>query len=129
MNSSLKQIRTAAVAAALAVVAAGTSAHAAEVVVNGEALTPIDRLILTAWNCGTEVPEGRYRLDYTSGAIGFENGPAVGVLPCYPVAAQAEQPSAAPSTETDGEDSSESSSWEDRMCAMGACDVIVNPVY
>src|SRR5262245_24707705 len=99
MNSNIKRIRSAAVAAALAIMAAGTQARAAEVVVNGEAITLLEQVVLTSWNCGNEVPAGRYWLDYASGAMGVENGPAVGVLPCYPLAAQAQPPSAAATPE------------------------------
>src|SRR5262247_3708301 len=129
MNSSIKRIRNAAVAAALAIIVAGTSARAAEVVVNGEAITLLEQIVLTSWNCGNEVPEGRYWLDYASGTMGFENGPAAGVLPCYPLAAQAQAPSTAPRPEAKDTDGSDSPYWEDRMCAMGACGVVINPVY
>jgi hypothetical protein len=130
MNSSIKRIRSATAAAVLVIMAAGTPARATEIVVNGEAVTPLDQIVLTVWNCGNQIPEGRYWLDYASGAMGLENGPAAGVLPCYPLAAQSQPSVAAPSPEAEGADDSQSPYWEDRMCAMGMCDgVVINPVY
>jgi len=123
MRSHIKYACNIAITATLLVSAIPT--HASEIIVNGKGINLLDKVVLTIWNCGNEIADGHYWMDYTSGAIGVEDGVMLGVLPCYPLATKPE-----PLELPQARDESDPGSWEDRMCAMGMCDgVIVNPVY
>jgi hypothetical protein len=125
-----KQIREFFAAAIIVLYAIGNRAFAAGIMVNGEIINQQGLIVLQMWNCGDKVHEGRYWLDYETGMVGIENGPALGILPCYPYAAALPDRSSASADRDSGSTNGSDSPWEDRMCAMGVCEgVIINPVY
>lgn len=52
------------------------------IIVNGQMMGPAEIAYLTMCNDGEYIPDGRYWLDYNSGAWGYEGGYQQGVLSC-----------------------------------------------
>jgi hypothetical protein len=98
-------------ATAVVLLGASASAGAREVSVNGEPLDLLGLALVDALNCGETVPDGRYWVDFESGAWGYEGGPQQGVLDCEAPAAEQAQTS-----------DDQGGFWEDRMCSQyGLC--------
>lgn len=98
-------------ATAVVILAASASAGAREVSVNGEPLNVLGLALVDALNCGETVPDGRYWVNFESGAWGYEGGPQQGVLDC--------EAQTAGHTQTSDD---QGGFWEDRMCAQhGLC--------
>lgn len=100
-------------------VSANSNAEERSIFINGERMNAYEIIALDYLNCGESVPSGRYWINWSSRAWGFEGGRQQGLL-----------------SECGGNESApaESSSegggyWEDRMSGNYGIDVIQNPVY
>jgi hypothetical protein len=117
MTTRFSTMAAAVMFAAALVVSAKSMAADRTIFINGARMNAIEVAAIDYLNCGSPVPNGRYWVNWSDRAWGYEGGAQQGYLPdCN---AQASEDSGG----------SQSGYWEDRMFENYGLDTIQNPIY